>query len=64
MSLPNKAWFRVADVATYFDATPRTVYRWIQVGYLPSVKVGGVVRLPWAAMVQRQANGGLESFDD
>ena len=32
--LPNKALFRVGEVAEYFNVTDRTVYLWIQHGHL------------------------------
>ncbi|CAD0186250.1 hypothetical protein RUESEDTHA_03157 [Ruegeria sp. THAF57] len=35
----------VADVANYFGVAHRTVFRWIELGKLSSVKVGRVVRV-------------------
>lgn len=49
--LPNKANFRVDEVAKYFDVTTKTVYLWIEDGKLKAKKVAGrIVRIPREAI--------------
>lgn len=43
--LPEKALFRIDEVATYFDVTERTVRLWIDHGHLKAVKKAGVIRI-------------------
>ena len=35
--LPDKATYRVSEVAAYYDVTERTVYLWIEHGHLATV---------------------------
>lgn len=43
--LPQKTWFRVAEVAYYFDVDDSTIRRWIDHGKLEASKVGGSIRI-------------------
>ena len=45
--LPNKAYFRVDEVARYFDYTEQTIKKWIEHGHFPgTLKVEGPYRIP------------------
>ena len=44
--LPNKALYRVDEVAGYFSVTERTIRLWIEHKHLEAKKIGGVVRIP------------------
>lgn len=39
--LMSEEWFTVAEVARLARVSERTVYRWIDVGALPSTKLSG-----------------------
>ena len=39
--LPDKAHFRVEEVANYFDVTTRTIYLWIEHGHLKAHRIAG-----------------------
>ena len=43
--LPEKALFRIDEVATYFSVTERTIRLWIEHGHLIAVKKGGIIRI-------------------
>ncbi len=43
--LPEKALFRVDEVAAYFSVTERTIRLWIEHKHLESEKIVGVVRI-------------------
>ena len=43
--LPEKALFRIDEVATYFSVTERTIRLWIDHGHLKAVKKAGVIRI-------------------
>ncbi len=46
MKLPDKATYRVAEVAQHFDVTERTVYLWIAHGHLEKMYTpGGMLRI-------------------
>ena len=49
-TLPDKANLRSSEVARYYDVTRKTVYRWIREGKIEAIKVGGVLRIPRAAV--------------
>lgn len=38
--LPNKPFFRLDEVAGYYDVTVKTVRNWIDQGKIPAVRVG------------------------
>lgn len=40
-NLPNKELLRVEEVATYFSVTNRTIYLWIEHGYLEAKRTPG-----------------------
>jgi excisionase family DNA binding protein len=55
-TIPDKATYRVGEVAAFFDVTPRTVYGWIKRGQLEVVRTpGGRLRIPREAMTSRDA---------
>jgi len=43
--LPNKALFRVDEVAEYFDVTDRCIRLWIEHGHLKAQKIVGIIRI-------------------
>lgn len=49
--LPEKAWYRITEVADHYRVTRRTVYAWIGRGVLGSVTIQGVLRIPRAGIV-------------
>jgi excisionase family DNA binding protein len=50
--LPNKALFRVDEVADYFSVTERCIRLWIEHGHLESEKIVGVVRITREAVLK------------
>lgn len=50
-ALPDKAMFRVDEVATYFSVSERTIRTWIQHGHLSAEKIVGVVRISRASIL-------------
>jgi len=51
----KEKYYTVAEVAEMFRVSRRTVYNWVQYGYLRAVKVGGdesksVIRIPESAL--------------
>ncbi|AIH04460.1 helix-turn-helix domain-containing protein [Thermodesulfobacterium commune] len=50
-----KKLYKVREIAEYFQVSERTVYGWIEMGYLRAIKVGsldgkGTVRVPEDAL--------------
>jgi len=45
----------VREVAEQFGVSRKTVYDWTNTGAIPSIKVGGTVRIPTRALVDRLA---------
>jgi len=45
MHLPEKAFFRIDEVARYYSVSPRSVREWIRLGKMKAIKVSGVVRV-------------------
>lgn len=43
--LPQKALFRIDEVAGYFDVTERTIRLWIEHGHLEAERIVGSVRV-------------------
>ena len=43
---PFKQYFRVDEVADYFNVSVRTIYRLIEEGELARVKIRGCLRIP------------------
>ena len=43
---PLKQYFRVDEVADYFNVSVRTIYRLIEEGELARVKIRGCLRIP------------------
>lgn len=39
--LPEKATYRVSEIATYYGVTERTVYLWIEKGQLETIQTPG-----------------------
>lgn len=55
-SLPwARRYYRVAEVAAYFAVSRRTVYRLIEEGHLPAVRIKGCVRIPTDALAAYEA---------
>lgn len=60
--LSDKDFFRVDEVAAYFDVSSKTVRRWIDDGKLNADKLVGIIRIPRSAILdfissQRQKQG-------
>ena len=51
IDLPNKTTFRTDEVALLLSLSRRTIYRMIESGRLPAVKLGGSVRVPRLALL-------------
>jgi len=50
---PDKPYFRPDELARLFDVSRSTVYRWIEEGRLPSVKIAGsTVRIEREAVLK------------
>jgi excisionase family DNA binding protein len=45
IDLPLKKTFRPDEIAAFLSLSRRTVYRWIKAGRLPSLRLGGSVRV-------------------
>ena len=50
-ALPDKLLFRPDEVASIFEVTAKTVYQWCALGIIPSIKVGGVVRIKRSTLI-------------
>ncbi|SDD94730.1 helix-turn-helix domain-containing protein [Actinokineospora iranica] len=48
-------YLRVKEVAVRFAVSPSTVYRAVEAGELPSVRIGGSVRIPEQALAAFEA---------
>ena len=51
MLTPSNAW-RILELRTGMNIGRSTFYRWIQSGRVFSVKLGGKIGVPWAALDQ------------
>jgi excisionase family DNA binding protein len=63
--MPDEPMMTPEDVADWLQVHRHTVYRWIEEGRLPALRIGRVYRIPRAevlAMVKRQ--GGAEDSDE
>jgi excisionase family DNA binding protein len=45
IDLPLKKTLRPDEIAAFLSLSRRTVYRWIKAGRLPSLRLGGAVRV-------------------
>jgi hypothetical protein len=54
--LPQKALFRVDEVARYFSITERCVRLWIEHGHLKKEKINGVIRVPRMSILRCRFN--------
>lgn len=45
IDLPLKKTLRPDEIAAFLSLSRRTVYRWIKAGRLPSLRLGGSVRV-------------------
>jgi len=50
-----RRYYRVAEVAAYFAVSRRTVYRLIEEGHLPAVRIKGCVRVPATVLAAYEA---------
>jgi len=50
MNLPDKAFFRVDELAVYWDVSERSVRRWIKSGKLTAILLNNTVRVPKKAI--------------
>ncbi len=50
--IPDKVLLRPDEVAAIFEVTVKTVYQWCALGILPSIKIGGVVRIKRSTILQ------------
>ncbi len=59
-------YYSPSQIAALFSVSPKTVYRWLERGDLPSVqmKKGGVLRIPAAAVRALVATGEQPALDD
>jgi excisionase family DNA binding protein len=55
---PEQPFLTVKELAELLRVSRRTAYLLVQSGQMPSVRVGGSIRIPRAALV-RQLAGGL-----
>ncbi len=58
-------YLTVKEVAKYFRVSDRTVYNWIDLGYLRAIKVGdgrGTVRIPLDALEEFERR--FKTIDD
>jgi excisionase family DNA binding protein len=46
MNLPAKQLLRPDEVARFWSVSTKTIYRWIDMGILDAVKMGGTIRVP------------------
>ena len=44
--LPDREYLTVPEVSAYLSLSEKTIYAWCRKGRLPSVKLGGAVRIP------------------
>jgi len=49
-------YYRVAEVAAYFAVSPRTIYRLIEEGVLPAVRIKRCVRVPAPALARYETH--------
>ena len=50
--LPDKLFFKPADVAQLFDVKTKTVYTWCETGKLRALKIGGTLRIHRSALIE------------
>ena len=50
--IPRKPMFKIRDVASLFSVSGRTVYGWITYGKIDSIKIAGIVRIPYESIVE------------
>jgi excisionase family DNA binding protein len=50
----DKAYCRVAEAAKFLGVSQRTLWTWIHSGKIESYRIGGVRRIPRAAVLQRK----------
>ena len=62
-NLPNKALFRVDEVAAYFDVSSQTIYLWIEHGLLVAEKYRGTIRIPRIAIKTFRLASRIRPFD-
>jgi excisionase family DNA binding protein len=43
--LPEKKYLRPDEVAAFWSVSVKTIYRWVDMGVLEAVKVGGCLRV-------------------
>lgn len=58
-------YYSPSQIAALFSVSPKTVYRWLERGDLPSVQIkkGGVLRVPAAAVRALVATGEQPTLD-
>lgn len=64
MSDPTNEFLRPADLAPQLGVTRSRVYQLLRAGELPSVRIGGVIRIPrraWEAWLEQQRDHALEA---
>ena len=44
-SLPDRDFLTVPEIAAFLRISEKTVYAWCESGFLPSVKLGGLIRV-------------------
>ena len=49
--LPDKAYFRIDEIAEYWGVTERSVRSYIDNGNLKAVRVGGTIKIPREAVI-------------
>lgn len=64
MTLPKDTdYYTVAEVAAHLRISTMSVYRYIKAGQIPSVRLGGSVRVPAAGLAALE-NSALASVPD
>lgn len=65
--IESRELLRVTDVATALGLTSGRIYQLLRAGELPSVRVGGAIRIPrdaWQTWLDRQRDRALESLQE
>jgi excisionase family DNA binding protein len=60
----SRELLKVADLATDMGVTPSRVYQLLRAGVLPSVRIGGAIRVPkdaWRAWLDQQRDRALKA---
>jgi excisionase family DNA binding protein len=59
-TLPDKAYFRVDELADYWRVSEKTIRRWIKGGSLNAIKLNGSIRVPKEAVIRFERRTGRD----